>query len=120
MDCKPWGAPLISLFTPLPLRITDAPNLIGAKAAQLSPNNAQQSKKASAADVVTEYLIGVSDMAMIYISPDPYGGSFQEELNLRKFDISTHRTAGLCFFEKNGPILITSMAPSTPGARVPR
>jgi hypothetical protein len=33
VDCKPWGAPLISLFTPLPLRITDAPNLIGAKAA---------------------------------------------------------------------------------------
>jgi hypothetical protein len=60
------------------------------------------------------------DMAMIYISPDPYGGAFEEELNLCKFNISTHRTAGLCFFEKNGRILLASMAPSTPGACIPQ
>jgi hypothetical protein len=120
VDCKPWGAPPISLFAPLPLRITDAPNSIGAKAAQLSTNNDQQSKKASAVDVVTEYLIGMLDMAMIYISPDPYSGAFEEELDLRKFNISTHRTAGLCFFEKNGRIHLALMASSTPGARVPQ
>jgi hypothetical protein len=59
------------------------------------------------------------DMAMIYISPDPYGGAFEEELDLHKFDISAHCTASLCFFEKNGRILLALMAPSTPGARVP-
>jgi hypothetical protein len=120
VDHKPWEAPPISHFAPLPLRIADAPNMIGAKAAQLSTNNAQQSKKAIAADVVSEYLIVVSDMAMIYISPDPYGGAFEEELDLRKFDISTHHTAGLCFFENNKCILLALMAPSTPGAHVPR
>ncbi len=110
----------MSLFAPLPLQITNAPNLIAAKAAQLSNTIAQKSQKAIAADVVSEYLIGASDMAMIYVSPDPYGGAFEEELNLCKFDIATHRTAGLCFFEKNRCLLLTLMAPSTPGARVPR
>jgi hypothetical protein len=61
----------------------------------------------------------MSDMAMIYISPDLYGGAFEEELDLCKFNISTHRTTGLCFFEKNGRILLASMAPSTLGACVP-
>jgi hypothetical protein len=59
-------------------------------------------------------------MAMIYVSPDPYGSAFEEELDLCKFDITTHRSAGLCFFEKNGRLLLASMAPSTPGARIPR
>ena len=58
-------------------------------------------------------------MAMVYVSPDPYSTAFEEELDLRKFDFSHHRTAGLCFFEKDGRILLASMAPSTPGARIP-
>jgi hypothetical protein len=59
-------------------------------------------------------------MAMIYVSQDPYGNAFEEELDLCKFDITTHRSAGLCFFEKNGRLLLASMAPSTPGAHIPR
>jgi hypothetical protein len=110
----------MSLFALLPLRITDAPNLIAAKTAQLSNAIAQKSQKAIAADVVSEYLIGASDMAMINVSPDPYGGAFEEKLDLCKFDIATHHTAGLCFFKKNGRLLLASMAPSTPGTRIPR
>ncbi len=118
--CKPWAVPPMSLFVPLPLWITNAPNLIAAKAARLSNTVAQKSQKAIAADIVSEYLIGMSDMVMIYVSPDPYGGAFEEELDLHKFDIATHCTAGLCFFEKNGRLLLASMAPSTPGMRVPQ
>jgi hypothetical protein len=110
----------MSLFAPLPLQITNAPNLIAAKAARLSNTIAQKSQKAIAADVVSEYLIGASDMAMIYVSPDPYGGAFEEELDLHKFDVATHRTPGLCFFKKNGRLLLALMAPSTPGMRVPQ
>jgi hypothetical protein len=79
-----------------------------------------KSKTQIAADVVTEYLIGLDDMAMVYISPDPFGSAFEEELDLRKVDLSAHRTAGLCFFEKDGRLYLASMAPSTPGARIPR
>ncbi len=57
---------------------------------------------------------------MIYVSPDPSGNSFEEELDLRKFDITMHRSVGLCFFKKNGRLLLALMAPSTPGAHIPR
>ncbi len=119
-NAQSWAAPPTSLFAPLPLRITDAPNMIAARAARLFHNDGPQWKKHIAADVVAEYLIGALDMAMIYVSPDPYGSAFEEELDLRKFDITTHRSAGLCFFEKNGRLLLASMAPSTPGACIPR
>jgi hypothetical protein len=109
-------------MTPLPLRVTDTPppNIIAARAARVRPNNNTKSKKQIAADVVSEYLIGADDMAMVYVSPDPFSSAFEEELDLRKFDHSTHRTAGLCFFENNGRIFLASMAASTPGARIPR
>ena len=35
-------------------------------------------------DVVTEYLIGPHDMATIYMSLDPYGKAFKQEIDLRK------------------------------------
>ncbi len=38
---------------------------------------------------------------MLYISPNPYYGTFEEELNLRKFDLITHKTAGLTFVKKD-------------------
>jgi hypothetical protein len=76
-------------------------------------------KKDLAGKVVSQYLIGASDMAMIYVSPDPYGTAFEEELDLWKFDLQHHATAGLCFFEKDYRILLASMAASTPGARIP-
>ncbi len=82
-NAQSWAAPLTSLFAPLPLQITDAPNMIAARAAQLSRNDGPRLKKHIAANVVAEYLIGALDMAMIYVSPDPYGSAFEEELNLR-------------------------------------
>jgi hypothetical protein len=97
----------------------DAPHTVGAKAARVRSQGDQRSKKQIAADVFSEYLISALDMAMIHVSPDLYGSAFEEELNLQKFDINTHRTAGLCFFEKNNQILLASMAPSTPGAWIP-
>jgi hypothetical protein len=119
---KPFPTPPMCLMTPLPLRVTDTPsqNIIAARAARVRSTNTTNSKKQLAADVVAEYLIGVDDMAMVYVSPDPFQSAFEEELDLRKFDLSHHRTAGLCFFEKDGRLFLASMAPSTPGARIPR
>jgi hypothetical protein len=79
-----------------------------------------RSKKDLAANVVSQYLIGSSNMVMIYVSPDLYGTAFEEELDLWKFDLQRHATAGLCFFEKGNRILLASMAPSTPASRLPR
>jgi hypothetical protein len=113
-----WCCPPKSLRTPLPLRITAAPHSVGARAARVKSR--PLSKKELAAEVVREYAIGSDDMATVYISPDPFYGAFIEELDLRKFDFSRHSTAGLNFLEKDQQLYLTSIDPSTPGARIPR
>jgi hypothetical protein len=70
--------------------------------------------------VVSDYLINSEDMAMIYVSPDPYATVFEEELDLQKINLARHPTAGLILFEKDNRILLASMAPGTPGARIAR
>jgi hypothetical protein len=117
---KSWKTPPLSLYAPLPLQVTETPHTVGARAARVRPPEDHHSKKDLAAEVVSQYLIGASNMVMIYVSPDLYGTAFEEELDLRKFDLQRHTTAGLCFFEKDNCILLASMAPSTPGARLPR
>ena len=57
-------------------------------------------KKVIAAAVVSEFSIGANDLETVYISPDPFYGTFEEELDLRKFDFTKHATAGLNFLEK--------------------
>jgi hypothetical protein len=64
------------------------------------------------------YLIGPHDMDMIYMSPDPYGCTFEEPLDLRKFDLSKHPTAGLRLNAKDGGLILASMDTSSPGARI--
>jgi hypothetical protein len=113
---KSWKPPPLSLYTPLHLRVTETLHTVGARAARVRFPEDHRSKKDLAANVVSQYLIGASDMAMIYVSPDPYGTAFEEELDIRKFDLQCHATAGLCFFEKDNRILLASMAPSTPGS----
>ena len=121
-DPKPIFPPPLSILSPLPLRVTDTPqpHVIAARAARVKSKDDNKTKKQITADVVAEYLIGSNDTAMIYVSPDPFGAAFEEELDLCKFNFDTHRAAGLCFLEKDNRIYLASMAPSTPGARVPR
>jgi hypothetical protein len=52
--------------------------------------------------------------------PTPYNNTFEEELDLQTLDISRHRAAGMIFFPQDDRLILASMAPSTPGARVPR
>jgi hypothetical protein len=58
-------------------------------------------------------------MASIYMSPDPYHQAFDKELNLRKFDLLRHKTAGLSFVEHNNRLLLATMSPHNPGDRLP-
>ena len=59
-------------------------------------------------------------MATIYMSPDPYYKAFEEVIDLRKFDLHKHRTAGLCLAHSNKRLFLGGMAPGTPGAKIPR
>ena len=76
-------------------------------------------KKEIAVELVSYYLIGFGDMATIYISPDAYRGTFEEELNLQKFDFTTHRTTSLRFIKKENCLILAFIDLSTPAAQIP-
>jgi hypothetical protein len=57
-------------------------------------------------------------MALVYMSPDPYHEAFEEVLDIRHFDFNRHRTAGLCLAQVNGRLILGSMTPSTPAAKI--
>jgi hypothetical protein len=54
------------------------------------------------------------------MSPCPYFDTFEKEIDLRKFDLGKHRTAGLGLAQVDGRLFLVGMAPSTPGAKVQR
>jgi hypothetical protein len=59
-------------------------------------------------------------MAMIYLSPNPYFDAFEETIDIRRFDLSKHRLAGLCLTEHDGRLFLGGISPSTPAAKIPR
>ncbi len=67
---------------------------------------------------MAEFDISRKDMAMIYLSPDPYYDAFEHSLDLCKFDIATHATAGLSLLESSGRLHLATMSPSTPAAKM--
>jgi hypothetical protein len=73
----------------------------------------------SPSNIVAEYLIGKHDMAIVYMSPDPYFEAFEEVIDLRKFDHTQHRTAGLCLAHADNRLFLGSMTTGTPGAKIP-
>ncbi len=98
--------------------MTEAPNVLIAAAAHIHKSAKPLSQKDLALEVVTKYLIGPLDMEHIYMPYNPYRHLFEAALDLRKWDYTKHCTAGLSFFTKNGRLLLVTMEPSTPGAKV--
>ena len=64
---------------------------------------------------VTEFMIGPHDMEMIYMSPDPYGRTFKETMDLWKWKFEQHRTA-LHFITKDDRLIPAAIDKLTPGA----
>jgi len=133
--CAPPGGkfqvPPSCIFTPLPLRETLATQRpLTAAAARIlvsreSPHTPATIAKTKAhstspSNIVAAYLIGKHDMAMVYMSPDPYFEAFEEVIDLRKFDLTQHRTAGLCLAHSDNRLFLGGMTPGTPGAKFPR
>jgi hypothetical protein len=76
-------------------------------------------QKRCPADLTADFGISKTDMATVYLSPDPYFDAFEQELDLRKFNHVRHPTAGLDLHESNGRIHLKCMIPSTPAAKIP-
>jgi hypothetical protein len=49
------------------------------------------------------------DMAMIYMSPDPYFEAFEKKLNVQNVNLKRHPTAGLELYESSGWVFLRSM-----------
>jgi hypothetical protein len=64
-------------------------------------------------------MLSKKDMAMVYMSPDPYFEAFKEVIDFRKFNLSKHCTAGLCLSHLDGRLYLEGMMPGTPGAKIP-
>jgi len=86
-----------------------------ATASALTPNMPQHPK---AIDIMVDFNISRNDMAMIYRSPDSYYHAFEQPLDLRKFNIATHATAGLSLLESGGRLHLVTMSPSTITAKI--
>jgi hypothetical protein len=127
-----WTPPPASTRLPLPLRETAAYQPRTAAAAHVLTNtdgppnpqlftlyrpNPPQRKNAS--ELVSEFLIGKHNMAMIYLSPNPYFDAFEEIIFIHRFDLSKHRLAGLFLTEHDGRLFLGGISPSTPAAKIP-
>jgi hypothetical protein len=55
-----------------------------------------RSKAMLTAELVSKFFITKRDIAPLYMSPCPYFDAFEEVIDLRKFDLNKHWTAGLC------------------------
>jgi hypothetical protein len=51
------------------------------------------------------------------MSPDPYHEAFGQTVDLQKFNMSKHSTGGLSLYERDGPVHLASISPSTLTAR---
>jgi hypothetical protein len=79
-----WSPQLACRRTPLPLRETAHPCQWTAAAARVSSQpKVCWSSCNIAADIVSEFSILKTDMALIYMLPDPYYEAFKEVINLR-------------------------------------
>jgi hypothetical protein len=61
-----------------------------------------RTKATLASELVLEFVITKKNLAPIYMSPCPYFNAFKEEIDLRKFNLNKHKTAGLCLAHVDG------------------
>jgi hypothetical protein len=109
-----WDVPPRPQMLPLPLRETALPRPFATAAARVRASVGPDSTIAS------EFNVTKDDMAIVYMSQDPFFDSFEEVLDLRKWSFDKHRLAGLSLVSHNGRLYLGGMNPSTPGAKVDR
>jgi hypothetical protein len=97
---------------PLPLCETELPHPLTAAAARVWVSNPV------ALEIATEYDITRGNLATVYMSPDPFFGAFEEDINLCKWSYDTHHTAGMALVEPNGRLYLGNMIPGLPGAKM--
>ena len=72
-----------------------------------------------ARDIMLDFDVTRRDMAMVYMSPDPYFDAFEETLNVQHVNLKKHTTAGLELYESSGRVFLQSMTPGAAAAKNP-
>ena len=125
---KQWLPPSECFKLHLPLRMSpgapdpvdNPPRPLTARAALLKSHSGRRvPRKRRAIDSSTDFGVSSSDMHMVYMSPDPYHDSFEQPLDLRKFAVSSHPTAGLDLYERDERVHLKRMTPGSPAAKIP-
>ncbi len=111
-DMSKWHVPAGPRMLPLPLRETALPRPIAAAAAHV------RIQGPPANTIASNFNITKHDMATVYMSPDPFFDSFEEDLDLHKWLYEKHRTAGLSLVFHNSCLYLGGMTPGSPGAKV--
>jgi len=121
MATRQWKVPDTSRFAPLPLRSSDDPTTFAAKAATTKANADARRlpRKRRILDITKDFGITREVMTMVYMSADPYYDSFGQDIDLRKFNGTTLRTAGLDLYESQGRVHLRRMIPGSPAAKIP-
>jgi hypothetical protein len=71
-----------------------------------------------AINIMIAFEISKTNMAMIYMSPDPYFDAFKHPLDLCQFDLDKHPTTWLSLYKQAGCLHLATMSPGTPGAKI--
>jgi hypothetical protein len=111
LACK-WAVPPCPRMLPLPLCKTELPYSLMAAAACVRVSNPV------ALEMTTEYDITRGNLATVYMSPDPFFGAFEEDINLCKWSYDKHHTAGMALVKHNGCLYLGNMIPGSPSADV--
>ena len=118
---KHWKPPDVCRCAPLPLRASQDPTTIAAKAAvtKASTENRRTPRKRRMLDITKDFGITRDVMHMVYMSHDPYYESFEQDIDLRKYNTSRHRTAGLDLYESDNRVHVRGMNAGSPAAKIP-
>jgi hypothetical protein len=97
------------------------PQPIAASAAQtiMDKGSRRTLHRPPARDILLDFDVDHGNMAMIYMSRNLYFDACEQPLNLRKFNLGKHATAGLNLYQSGGRVHIASMSCSTPAAKIP-
>ena len=116
---KCWAIPDRCMMLPLPLNNLPTPpteqRQYAARAARTQMSSSCHKTRGTRLD----FNLTRDDIAMIYMSPDPYFDAFEQPIDLRKVDLTKHVTAGLNLYEADGRIYLVSMSPGTTAAKIP-
>ena len=122
---KEWQVPDLCTRLPLPLphmsMVVPTRRSVGARAAtaHATAPTPRRLRPPQARDMMLDFNVTRRDMAMIYMSPDPYFEAFEEKLNVQNVNLKKHPTACLELYESSRRMFLWSIKPSTTAAKIP-